>query len=110
MMKYNFMPLKKFADLVLSVEDWEIGFTLDEEDTGDDFIPIGWFGIKIDTKMFGGRSVIIGDYGFGVVAAMPLMDDDDREDIIDFLIDFIEDKTGDDVDRDRCVCVDASNL
>jgi len=105
-MRYSFITIKKLADLVLSDEDWEYGFTLDEEETGDDFIPTGWFGIKIDTKMFGGRSLIIGSYGFGVLAGTPLMGDDDREDIIDFLVEFIEQKTRETVDRNRYICLD----
>ena len=106
-MDYVFMTVEELANALEERVGCEIGFTFDTpEDLADSGEPSGWYGASI-VKNFGGRSVIFGDYGVGILNGCYVEDEMVEEILIRF---FMDEHYGCIFTKDSYVCVDKSDL
>ena len=106
-MDYTFMTVEELANALEERVGCEIGFTFDTpEDLANGDLPSGWYGASI-VKNFGGRSVIFGDYGVGIIDGLYL---GHSESVVDILIRFFKVENGWNFTKDSYVCVDKSDL
>lgn len=105
-MNYVFMTVEELANALEERVGCEIGFTFDTpEDLANGDLPSGWYGASI-VKNFGGRSVIFGDYGVGILTGCYLED----EETVDILTRFFTGENSWNFTKDSYVCVDKSDL
>lgn len=106
MINYEFRSIVEFSEKIRTIGyTQELGFTLDTPDDvyGANWEPMGWYGIRI-SEAFDAYTVIIGNYGVGIVYINTTMDTGMT--IEDVIINFIKEEQGIVVNKNYKIAVD----